>query len=151
MDSSKKFEILESPSVQSHILMLQGIINRMAGNSANCKNWTITLVAAMFVLLVDKKMQIPNAWTCLIPVGLFYLLDCYYLGLERLCISSQKAFLKKVYNREECLEDLYKVDELTNKCKQVCNTIKAMKSISTTPFYLIVAAVVIILGSMVKL
>ena len=38
MDSSKKFEILESPSVQSHISMLQGIINRMAGNSANCKN-----------------------------------------------------------------------------------------------------------------
>ena len=90
-------------------------------------------------------------WTCLIPVGLFYLLDCYYLGLERLCISSQKAFLKKIYNYEECLEDLYKVDELADKCKQVCNTIMAMKSISTTPFYLIVAAVVIIFGSMVKL
>lgn len=151
MDSGKKFEILESPSVQSHISMLQGIINRMSANSANCKNWTVTLVAAMLVLLVDKNMQIPNAWTCLIPVGLFYLLDCYYLGLERLCISSQKAFLKKIYNHEEYVEDLYKVDELTDKCKQVCNTIKAMKSISTTPFYLIVAAVVIIFGSMVKL
>lgn len=151
MDNNKRLEAFESSAVQSHISMLQGITNRMAGNSANCKNWTITLVAAMLVLLVDKKMQIPNAWTCLIPVGLFYLLDCYYLGLERLCISSQKAFLKKTYNYEECLEDFYKVDELTDKCKQVCNTIKAMKSISTTPFYLIVAAVVIIFGSMVKL
>ena len=72
----------------------------------------------MLVLLVDKKMQIPNAWTCLIPVGLFYLLDCYYLGLERLCISSQKAFLKKTYNYEEYLEDLYKVMNLqTNASK----------------------------------
>lgn len=77
-----------------------------------------TLVAAMLVLLVDKKMQIPNAWTCLISVGLFYLLDCYYLGPERLCISSQKAFLRKTYNYEEYLEDLYKVMNLqTNASK----------------------------------
>ena len=151
MDNNKRLEAFESSAVQSHISMLQGVIGRMAGNSANCKNWTITLVAAMFVLLVDKKMQIPNAWTCLIPVGLFYLLDCYYLGLERLCISSQKVFLGKIHNCEECLEDLYKVDELADKCKQVCNTIKAMKSISTTPFYLIVAVVVVIFESMVEL
>lgn len=149
MDSSKKLEILESPAVQSHISMLQGIINRMAANSANCKNWTVTLVAAMLVLLVDKNMQIPNAWTCLIPVALFYLLDCYYLGLERLCISSQKAFLERIYNNEEYVENLYKVEELIDKCKQVCNTIKAMKSISTTPFYLIVAIVVLFLGRII--
>lgn len=78
MDSNKKLEVLESPAVQSHLSMLQGIINRMVENSANCKNWTLTLVAAMLVLLVDKNMQIPNALICLIPIGLFYLLDCYY-------------------------------------------------------------------------
>lgn len=147
MDSNKKLEILEWPTVQSHISMLQGIINRMAGNSANCKNWTVTLVAAMLVLLVDKNLKIPNAWICLIPVGMFYLLDCYYLGFERLCISSQKAFLERISNNEEYVEKLYKVEELTNKRKQVCNTFEAMKSISTTPFYLIVAIVVIILGA----
>lgn len=147
MDSNKKLEILERPTVQSHISMLQGIINRMAGNSANCKNWTVTLVAAMLVLLVDKNLKIPNAWICLIPVGMFYLLDCYYLGFERLCISSQKAFLERISNNEEYVEKLYKVEELTNKRKQVCNTFEAMKSISTTPFYLIVAIVVIILGA----
>lgn len=151
MDSSKKLEALESSAIQFHISMLQGIINRMAANSANCKNWTVTLVAAMLVLLVDKNMKIPNAWICLIPVGMFYLLDCYYLGLERLYISSQTAFLEKIYNYEEYVEDLYKVEELTDKCKQVCNTIKATKSISTTPFYLIVATVVIVFGSIVEL
>lgn len=78
MDKEKKLEVLKNSAVQAHISMLQGIINRMAGNSANCKNWTVTLVAAMLVLLVDKNMQIPNAWICLIPVALFYLLDCYY-------------------------------------------------------------------------
>lgn len=149
MDSNKKIEVLESPAVQYHISMLQGIINRMAGNSANCKNWTITLVAAMLVLLVDKNMQIPNAWICLIPIGLFYLLDCYYLGLERLCISSQKAFLERINNNEDCAENLYKVEGLKDKCDQICNTIKAMTSVSTTPFYLIVAIVVLFFGRII--
>ena len=129
--------------------MLQGIINRMAGNSANCKNWTVTLVAAMLVLLVDKNMQIPNAWICLIPMGLFYLLDCYYLGLERLCISSQKSFLERISNNEDCAENLYKVEELKDKYDQIRNTIKAMASVSTTPFYLIVAIVVLFFGHII--
>lgn len=149
MDSNKKLEVLENSAVQSHISMLQGIINRMAGNSANCKNWTVTLVAAMLVLLVDRNMQIPNAWICLIPIGLFYLLDCYYLGLERLCISSQKAFLERIHNNEDYVENLYKVEELKDKCDQICNTIKATTSVSTTPFYLIVAIVVLFLGRII--
>lgn len=149
MDRNNKLEVLESPAVQSHLSMLQGIINRMSGNSANCKNWTVTLVAAMLVLLVDKNMQIPNAWICLIPIALFYLLDCYYLGLERLCISSQKAFLERIHNKEDYEENLYKVEELKDKCDQICNTFKAMTSVSTTPFYLIVAIVVLFFGHII--
>jgi hypothetical protein len=149
MDNNNKLEILENSAVQAHISMLQGIINRMAENSANCKNWTVTLVAAMLVLLVDKNMQIPNAWICLIPIGLFYLLDCYYLGLERLCISSQKSFLERICNNGDYIENLYKVEELKDKCDQICNTIKAMMSVSTTPFYLIVAIVVLFFGCII--
>lgn len=146
MESNKKLVVLESTAVQSHISMLQGIINRMAGNSANCKNWTITLVAAMLVLLVDKDLQIPFAWLCLIPLGLLYLLDCYYLGLERLCIASQNHFLESINNDEAYTEKLYKIEELKDKRKQICNTFEAMKSVSTTPFYLIVAVVVLTFG-----
>lgn len=150
MDNKKKLEVLESSAVQSHISMLQSIICRMAANSANCKNWTVTLVAAMLVLLVDKNMQIPNAWICLVPIALFYLLDCYYLGLERLCIASQNKFLKRIYNDEDYIESLYKVEGLKDKCKQFCNTIKAMNSVSTTLFYLIVAIAVLLLGGIIK-
>ncbi|WP_018027906.1 hypothetical protein [Porphyromonas somerae] len=146
MERNKILEVLESSAVQAHISMLQGIINRMAGNSANCKSWTITLIAAMLVLLVDQNMQIPNAWICFIPIGLFYLLDCYYLGLERLYISSQEKFLERIHKDEDYEECLYKVRELKGGCKQICSTFKAMKSVSTTPFYLIVAIVVLIFG-----
>ncbi len=144
MNANEKLEVLGNPAIQSHISMLQGIINRMAGNSANCKNWTVTLVAAMLVLLIDKNMQIPNTLICLIPIGLFYLLDCYYLGLERLCVSFQKTFLERIYNNEDCVENLYKVEDFKDRCAQICNTVKAMNSVSTTPFYLIVAIVVLV-------
>ena len=149
MNNSKRLEVFESSAVQSHISMLQGLINRMAGNSANCKNWTITLVAAMLVLLVDKKMQLPNAWLCLIPVGLFYLLDCYYLGLERIVIKSQKDFLNKFSKNLNYVNQLYRVEPLRIRCAQLCNTIKAMWSPSTTPFYLIVALVVLFFGRII--
>lgn len=149
-DNKEKLEVLGNSAVQDHISMHQDIINRMAGNSANCKNWTITLVAAMLVLLVDKNMQIPNAWICLIPIVLFYLLDCYYLGLERMCIASQNEFLGKVNNGKDYIDSLYKMEALKDNCKQLCNTIKAMKSFSTTPFYLIVAIVVLYFGGIIK-
>lgn len=139
-----KLEVLGTPAVQAHITMLQGIINRMAGNSANCKNWTVTLVAAMLVLLVDKEVQLPNAWLCLIPVLLFYLLDCYYLGLERATIKVQKDFLDKLSKDEEYVGQIYKVGALGDRCTQLYNTIKAAYSPSTTPFYLIVALVVLL-------
>ena len=149
-DNKEKLEVLENSAVQAHISMHQDIINRMAGNSANCKNWTITLVAAMLVLLVDKKMQIPNAWICLIPIVLFYLLDCYYLGLERMCIASQNEFLEKVKNGNDYIDSLYKMEAIKDNCEQLCNTIKAMVSLSTIPFYLIVAIVVLYFGGIIK-
>ena len=121
----------------------------MAGNSANCKNWTITLVAAMLVLLVDKEMQLPNAWLCLIPVGLFYLLDCYYLGLERVMIKSQKNFLDKLSKDENYVDQIYRVGALGGRYTQLSNTIKAMCSPSTTPFYLIVALVILFFGKII--
>lgn len=144
-----KLDILSNPAVQAHIAMLQGIINRMAGNSANCKNWTVTLVATMLVLLVDKEMQLPNAWLCLIPVGLFFLIDCYYLGLERATIKIQKDFLDTLSKDEEYVEQIYRVGALGDRCTQLCNTLKAMCSPSTTPFYLIVALVVLLFGEII--
>lgn len=145
---SNKLDALESSAVQAHISLLQGIINRMANNSANCKTWTITIVAAMLVLLVDKNFNIPNAWVCFIPIVLFYLVDCYYLGLERLCIKSQKNFIAKVSNGN-FINELFVVNELSGFCAQLCSTIKATASFSTTPFYLIVALFVLFFSGIV--
>lgn len=143
-----KLKTMENPAVQTHINMLQGIINRMANNSANCKTWTVTIVAAMLVLLVDENFNIPNAWVCFVPIALFYLIDCYYLGLERLCIQSQKNFISKVSDGS-FVDDLFSITELSGFCTQLCSTIKATASFSTTPFYLIVAVFVLFFSGIV--
>lgn len=69
----------DSSSVQSYLNTLQGIVSRMAGNSANCKTWCITLVSAILVAIADKAK--PNyGWLALIPIVVFLFLDAYYLG-----------------------------------------------------------------------
>lgn len=66
-----------------HMEMIQGIINRMANNSFMLKGWAVTLVAGIFVLASKDtdKMYFLIAY---IPIILFWILDSYYLNLERL-------------------------------------------------------------------
>lgn len=147
MDSNKKLEVLENSAVQFHISMLQGIINRMANNSANCKTWTVTLVTAMLVLLLEKKIKLPNPWISLIPVVLLYLLDCYYLCLERITISVQNTFLGSLSKEsEEYIDLLYKVEGLGLRRTRLRGMIKALISLSTLPFYILVAMIVFYLS-----
>jgi len=34
-----------------HLELIQGVINRLAGESARLKNWSVTLVAGLFALM----------------------------------------------------------------------------------------------------
>ncbi len=67
----------------THLEMIQGIINRMAGNSFSLKGWAVTLVAGIFALASNDadKMYFLVAY---VPVIVFWCLDTYYLLQERL-------------------------------------------------------------------
>jgi len=55
-DSEKKKKLPEeSPSVQAHLGILQGVIERMASNSTSSKSWCITIVSAILVVVADKN------------------------------------------------------------------------------------------------
>ncbi len=136
----------DCPAVQAHISMMQNIISRMANNSANCKTWAITIIAAMLVLIVDKNSGFKNIWICYIPVSLFFFLDCYYLGLERLFIKKQEEFLTKVESGIY-VEELYTIKGISNFGTQFCATLKSIISFSTLPFYGLVVLFIYILGA----
>ena len=82
METEKKRKVPlteESASVQSHLQIMQNIIQRMATNSTSCKAWCITIVSAILVLIADKSKP-ELAWLALLPSFLFLSLDAYYLA-----------------------------------------------------------------------
>jgi len=62
--------------------MIQNIITRMSTNSFMLKGWAVTLVAGTFALLNIESNNLVFL-IAYIPVVLFWLLDSYYLQLER--------------------------------------------------------------------
>lgn len=68
--------------VIAHLQMLQSVIDRLAGNAFLLKGWAITLMAAVFALADPQSKQVFSA-LAFIPVAAFWILDGYYLFIER--------------------------------------------------------------------
>jgi hypothetical protein len=65
-----------------YLEMIQGIINRMAANSFALKTWAVTLMAGICVLS-EKGSNRLYILVAFVPIILFWILDSYYLQLER--------------------------------------------------------------------
>lgn len=99
---------IESPAVRSHLEMLQGIIQRMAENSRSCKLWSITALSA--VLFFAARTGV--AWytlIALVPLSLFFLLDVYYLSLERRFRRSYESTLEELRKDTYGPEEVYRI------------------------------------------
>jgi len=66
-----------------HLEMIQGVVNRLAGNSFAMKGWSVTLVSALIAIAVDKSDG-RFAFAALLPATAFWILDGYFLWQERL-------------------------------------------------------------------
>ena len=125
-----------------YISLLQENINRMASNSANCKTWLVTIIAALLAIQISLKELQGILWVALVPAILFYVLDSFYLGLERRFIKIEQAFVKKEKNGDDISSYLYNF-----YTKSVMGDIKAtwraMGSFSTWPFYLTIVVVIL--------
>jgi hypothetical protein len=124
----------DSPSVQSYLGILQGVINRMALNSSGCKTWCITLVSAIIVIIADKGKP-EFIWISVVPIALFWLLDAYYLGMERRFRDVYDRFIKKLHAEEAKIDDIYIVALGAGAMKTFCSTASAFISVSVLPFY----------------
>ena len=139
---SEKQQLNENSSaVQSHIEVMQGVVNRMAENSRSCKVWCVTLVAAVLVL-VARTGEPKHALIALVPIFLFLFLDSYYLALERAFIASQNAFVGKLHKGELKTTDVYKVAPIGMGWRLVLQCL--FGSVSILPFYVLVAVTVLV-------
>ena len=139
MANNGEFSV-DSSAVQTHLTIMQGVIQRMAENSRYCKVWCVTLVAATLVL-VARTGEPRHALIALIPTLLFLFLDAYYLALERAFIASQNTFVDNLHKGELAPAAIYKVAPTRMGMRLVLRCL--FGSVSILPFYLLVAATVL--------
>jgi hypothetical protein len=98
----------DNPAVMAHVTLLQGIINRLAGASASCKTWCVTLVSGLLSLAGATHVT-ALATVALLPVCVFGFLDTMYLAQERAYRELYREIVKKIrdgqYGREEMFRD----------------------------------------------
>ena len=102
---------------RAHLEMIQGVINRMAGNSFLLKGWTITIVAALFAL-AQKESNPAFMYLAYFPALVFWGLDGYYLWQERL--------FRKLYDRvrqadESAIDFSMNTDVVKEAAKSYCS------------------------------
>ncbi|WP_033746154.1 hypothetical protein [Helicobacter pylori] len=110
--------------------ILQGVINRMAQNSLECKKWTLALSVGVLSLKIEA---ISNFYgLCVLGVLLlcFYLLDAYYLKQERLFREQYQWLIK---NRLKTDERLFEALPVQKTC-QLTQLLSAMFSVSLFPY-----------------
>lgn len=83
-----------------HLEFIQAAINRMAGNSFLLKGWTVTLAGGLLALTF-KQTDRRYLYISYAVLGLFWLLDSYYLSRERRFIGLYNDVRKK---REEDID-----------------------------------------------
>lgn len=122
----------EAASIQTHLGIIQNVIQRMSTDSTNCKAWCVTLVAAVLVIVADKGKP-DYAWIALLPTVVFCALDAYYLALEKAFRNCYNQFVSKLRAGTLTEQDLYSVMPIGNMSKL---QLEALKSFSVWGFYI---------------
>ncbi len=109
--------------------ILQGVINRMAKNSLECKKWTLALVVGVLSLKIEAISHLYGVLGVLLAC--FYLLDAYYLMLERLFREQYKWLIKNRLKTDERLFEVFPAHQTCRFALYFC----AMLSFSLFPYW----------------
>lgn len=96
----------DKTDVQQYLQMIQDTINRMSSNSSNCKNWALTIVAALLALCVSVNELHDYLYISTIPVFMFWGLDFYYLLQENKFRKHEVEFIKRYSIKDNTWKDL---------------------------------------------
>lgn len=121
----------DNSAVTSHLSMLQGIISRLASNSASCKTWCLALVGALlsFAGATDSPRL---ATLALLPILVFCLLDAMYLAQERAYRGLYNAIVAHVRAETYSRDHLFEAEATFG----TRDFLSALRSWSILPLYL---------------
>jgi len=92
-----------------HLEMIQCVITRMSNCSFALKGWTVTLEVALLALIIRNNSKAGWIVILAIPILFFWVLDSYYLYLEKL--------YRELYDKTRLLE--YKDIDFNMKANQM--------------------------------
>ncbi|WP_104760631.1 hypothetical protein [Helicobacter cetorum] len=114
--------------------ILQGIINRMAQNSLECKKWTLALAVGVLSLKIESFSNLYGLCVLGVLLLCFWFLDAYYLKQERLFREQYEWLVKNRFKTDERLFEVFPRKDLLeiNPCK--FSYFKIMFSVSLFPY-----------------
>ena len=125
---------------RKHLELIQGVINRMAGNLFFLRGWTITLIAALLALFIKGTNSEYVIYFLLVFILVFWILDGYFLSQERL--------FRALYNHVRKLDEKeidFSMDTKEYKKDRKNTWLYSMFSVTLLVFYLpLVSAALII-------
>jgi len=138
---------VNSPCVQSHLEILQGLVTRMATNSASAKSWCVGMVSVIIVIIADKG-KADYVWISVVPIALFFSLDAYYLALERLFRGVYNDFIRKLHAGSATVGDVLIISP-AGALAVIWAGAKAMLSLSIWPFYLLLLVMLVLVKDLI--
>lgn len=72
---------MDGENKRSHLNMIQQVITRMGSNSFSLKGWTVGMIVAIYAFAGNNAHK--AVIITLIPLIVFWILDSYYLTLEK--------------------------------------------------------------------
>lgn len=143
---------LSNENSKHFIDLLYSTITRMSSNSANCKKALIGILSVVIALVESKVLPITTMVVAVALVIACYLIDSYYLYLEKNFRWIEGVFAESLLSDEKkASELLYDFDYDHYEKKMVKgepipskekNFGKALISFSTWPFYLAMIAII---------
>jgi hypothetical protein len=107
----------------------------MANNSSSVKTWCVTVVSAILVLLIEREDQSALPLAAL-PVVLFFVLDVYYLSLEKRFRCSYNRFVESLHSAAD--DSAVRIFEVKPEPQFFGAVLRSIFSISVAPFYFLI-------------
>ena len=116
-----------------HLEMIQGIITRMGKNSFQLKEWSVGIMIAIYAFAGQNANK--AVIITIIPLTIFWMLDTYYLCLERKFRMLYDETRTKDNKDIDYSMDFNSVKIKVGEVKKICFFSTAFSK-STFPFYL---------------
>lgn len=125
---------MNNENKKCHLNMIQGIISRMGNNGFALKGWTVGIIIAIYTFTGQNSNK--AVIITLIPLIVFWMLDAYYLMLEkkfRLLYDNVRTKDEKEIDYSMSFNDI----NIKDGKEKDFSFIKIMFSKSIVPFYFV--------------